>query len=386
MKFSEIKENVKNVALAGYVPFVRGLHGIGKSEMMESVAGEIGEALGKDVVFHAIDVAHIKEGELTGMPVTGVDKETGCTVNTYTVYNVFNEVIAEAKQGYVPVIFFDEINRTDRVVFNELMPIILNKRVQETYLPEETVILTAGNPEDISKYKGASDDYAVLPMDPALKDRLFMFELDVDPVEWLRWATKDDHVDSDIVEYITEYPNMLHFLSNNELNPTPRGWTMLSKVYKIIKKGKTSLDEYEDNLITTASGKIGRDTALNFVRFMRENKNPLLKVADFFGETVSDDLFNQNLAKLKNETPTRQYVTMANLTSYYIKQLSTDEIKKSKPKKTALTGRFFECLMSLPNDITIGTIIDIKNESKLALTEIVKYDPKRIIGIQKYLV
>ena len=60
MKFSEVKESMINVVLAGHVPFVRGLHGIGKSEMMSSIAEAISEIKKKDVVFHEVDTAHIK--------------------------------------------------------------------------------------------------------------------------------------------------------------------------------------------------------------------------------------------------------------------------------------------------------------------------------------
>ena len=388
MKFSEVRESIINVVLAGHVPFVRGLHGIGKSEMMSSIAEAISEIKKKDVVFHEVDTAHIKEGELTGMPVTIKDPETGNMINTYTVYSLFNEVIKEDAQGLIPVIFFDEINRADRVVFNELMPIILARRVQELKLPDSVVILAAGNPEDITKYKGANDDYSVLPMDPALKDRYFIFELDVDPIEWLTWANKSDennekHVDEDIISYITEYPNMLHFLSNNEINPTPRGWTMFSNVYKILKKNSKDFSEIENSVIAIGGGKIGRDTAINFVRFMKDNKNPLIKPSDFFDEKITEEIFNINLQKLANDTPTRQYISMANITEYYIKKL--ESLKNKKKEKTEFVKKYNQILFKMPNDILIGSLKEMRDTNKKALAEIVQADPKAIIHVQKYL-
>jgi len=396
-KFSEIKENVVIAALSGAVPFVRGLHGIGKSEMMESVAEELGEKYGKDVVFHAVDMAHIKEGELTGMPVTGKDPETGNMINTYTTYSLFNDVIKESKAGMIPVIFFDEINRADRVVFNELMPIILSKRVQETYLPENTVILAAGNPEDITKYKGATDDYSVLPMDPALKDRFFIFELDVDPVEWLSWAIDSKKVHSDIIEFITEHPEMLHFLSNKEINPTPRGWKMFSDAYTIaLKDNKDNYDAAEDQIIMLGKAKIGLDTVLNFSRFLRENKNPMLKVTDFFGSDVNDEKFQRSLSKLSSEPPTRQFVTMKNITDWVIdkvdpssKESESDTQKKkkelSKDEAKNLIKKYSELLWVLPKDIMLGTIKEIMTVSKKTLIKIVECNPKKVIDIQKYV-
>lgn len=389
-KFNDLKKTILTTVLSGNVPFVRGLHGIGKSEMMESVAEELGKIYNKDIVFHQIDMSHIKEGELTGMPITTKDPETGCMINTYTVYGLFNEVIKEAKEGCIPVIFFDEINRADRTVFQELMPIILNKRVQETYLPEETIILAAGNPEDVSEYKGASDDYAVLPMDPALKNRFFIFKLDVDDKEWLSWAIDSKSIHSDVIAYITEYPQNLHFLSNKEFNPTPRGWKKFSDAYTQALKG-SNLDEAEDNIIRLGGGILGIDTTSNFVRFLRENKNPLLKVKDFFD--VSDEVYNKNKEKLGKETPTRQYVTIKGITNYVISRIDPKpdgdgvmkEKKLTKKEEDALVKKFSELLWVLPNDILLGNIKEISETSKKLLTKIVAADPKQIINIQKYL-
>lgn len=433
-KFSEVKDSVVTTVLSGAVPFVRGLHGIGKSEMMESVAEQIGEILNKDVIFHQVDMAHIKEGELTGMPVTARDPETGCMINTYTVYSLFNDVIKtgernadirkakevitklKAKKSLtekekerleyfesikdetetIPVIFFDEINRADRVVFNELMPIILNKRVQETYLPEETIILAAGNPEDISGYKGATDDYSVLPMDPALKDRFFIYELKVDPVEWLSWAISSKKIHEDIIAYITDRPNDLHFLSNDELNPTPRGWTMFSKAYSIVMdKYKGNYDAAEDEVIMLGSAKIGKGTVCNFSRFLRENKNPLLKVKDFFAEDINEEKFQSNLSKLSTDQPTRQYVTMKGITDWVIEKIDpsksglSDAQKKqkevSKKEKEDIIAKYCELLWVLPKDIMIGTLKEVSTISNKVLTMITTHDSKKVIEVIKYL-
>jgi len=383
-KFSELKEAVVNVALSGGVPFIRGLHGIGKSEMMEGIAEEIGNRLNKDVVFHIIDAAHLKEGEITGMPITTVDKVTGQKINDYTLYHVFNEIMKESQEGQISVLAVDEVNRTELTVFNELMPIILAKRVQETQLPDSLYIIAAGNPEDITQYKGATEDYNVRPMDPALKDRFFIFDLEVDSMEWLKWATTSKRVDMDVVEYISEYSNMLHFLSNKEVNPTPRGWVLFSDAYRTIKKYVKDPDELENTVILVGGGKIGTDAATNFVRFLRESKNPLLKVKDFFDASVSEKKFSENLEKLKKEKATRQYVTVTNVLEYF---LGTYEGKTTlkKNEKADLLKRFTEILWVLPKDIMLGTIKEIKERNRTALTEVVAVDPKKIIEIQQYI-
>lgn len=387
MKISEIMNNVVEVAINGYVSMIRGLHGTGKSESVERIAGVIGERLNRDVILHTVDMSHIKEGELTGMPITETDSDTGCKVNMYTTYGLFNNVIKEAKEGYIPIIFFDEINRADRVVFNELMPIILNKRVQELELPKETIIIAAGNPEDITKYKGATDDYSVLPMDPALKDRFFIFELDVDPVEWLKWANEKDeegnrHVHDDVIEFISEYPNMLHFLSNSEINPTPRAWKMFSDVYSSITKGK-SFEVVEDSIVTLGGGKIGVDTTVNFLRFIKSNKNPLLKPQDFFSSKINEKTFDENLKKLAADTPTRQYISINNITEYYAEKL---ESCKTKQDKDELVNKYCMILVKMPNDILIGTLKEMLENNKKALNEITKRQPKMITDVQKYLI
>lgn len=402
--YHDIERRIIPVVLSGKVPFLRGLHGIGKSEMMKNIAEKVSEIKGKPVSFHEIDLAHVKEGELTGMPVPVKDPETGHMINTYTLYGVFNEIIKESENGIMPIIFFDEINRADKVVFNELMPIILAKRVQEVHLPDELIILCAGNPEDISKYKGANDDYAVLPMDPALKDRLFIFELEVDPLEWLKWANKSVEVemngetvkvkpvDEDIIAFITEYPNALHSLSAKEINPTPRGWKMFSDAYKVLKslnKGVTISDrseagrEFAADIIALGQAKIG-DEILNFSRFLQDNKNPLIKKEDFFAPGVTEESFERALKKLRDDTPPRRYISMSNITEYYISQI-TGALKGKKKEKTEFVKKYSKILFAMSNDVTIGCLKEMKDTCKEALSEIVLADPKTVIQIQQYL-
>ena len=80
MKFSEIKTSVKTVLETGYVPFIRGLHGIGKSEMIREIANEIANENDCEVSLHCVDMSHIIEGELTGMPITGKDRCVGAAM------------------------------------------------------------------------------------------------------------------------------------------------------------------------------------------------------------------------------------------------------------------------------------------------------------------
>ena len=375
MNINELRKALIPVMTAGYVPFIRGLHGIGKSEIVSKVAEELEFHLGKEVTLHEVDLSHIKEGELTGMPVTR-KTEDGYMVNDYTIHHLFFEAIRETEQGYAPVIFFDELNRADSTVFNEIMPIILARRIQEITLPPEIKIICAGNPEDV-RALNLSEDYAVRTMDPALKDRFFIFDLESDPKAWLTWAV-NNKINSDIIEFISEFPANLHNLkSNGEIHPTPRGWTMVSNVIKEIHKQKLDEETEKNILVSVSSGKIGFETTMNFINFLGEKTNPTLKPTDFF--KVSEEVRSKNIEKLQNETLTRSHVAMMRIIAYL------SELKTLTQKDNEI---FVEILKAIPNDLMVGTVFEITNNHPVLLNKLTKNSEfmKTAISVRKHLI
>lgn len=390
MNYNACKQAIIDTVLSGGVPFMRGLHGIGKSEMVEDICNQIEKIKGKEVVLHEIDMSHVKEGELTGMPITKIIKgEDGeeYNINDYTTHNIFFSIINEEAEGFIPVLFLDEINRTDRIVFNEIMPIILARRVQETYLPDSLIIITAGNPENIQEL-GLSDEYSVLPMDPALKDRFFIFDLESDPNSWITWAMKNDNICSDIIEFISDFPTQLHNLNNGEeIHPTPRAWKKFNDIYiNIMKDKNASEEEKEERIINIGKGKIGNFVVLSFLKFMKEKSNPILKAEDFF--EVNEEQLKENLSKISTETLTRTHVTMMRIIKYMESDKFISLKKNTHGENEGTSTIFTKILNAVPNDVTMGTVYEITKEHPKLLNRLMKDVDfmKYTLSIKKFLI
>ena len=187
ISINEAKRLVKRALLANLAtgkrdlaitPLVSGRHGIGKSQMVKSIAQELGG------VCITIEGGTLKEGEITGLPYQYKD-ENGQIRFRFLPYYAVERIQAEEKRlfelsgkaaaqemlsgdenryamndltpqekidallsGKVrPVILFiDEINRTENSVYKELMNILLTRSVNGYEFPWWVFFVGAMNP------------------------------------------------------------------------------------------------------------------------------------------------------------------------------------------------------------------------------------------------
>jgi len=57
------------------------------------------------------------------------------------------QILDNDTRGINTILFIDELNRCEAAVNQELMQLILDRRINETILPDSCVIIAAGNPE-----------------------------------------------------------------------------------------------------------------------------------------------------------------------------------------------------------------------------------------------
>ena len=85
------------------------------------------------------------------------------------------------------VIFLDEFNRANRYVLDVMLPFLLDGTLGTHRVPENTIIVAAGNP-------GGTEDYSVTEIeDKALLSRLCHIALNPDFRSWKRFVQKDVH-------------------------------------------------------------------------------------------------------------------------------------------------------------------------------------------------
>ena len=238
-------------------PLVSGKHGIGKSQMVKSIAHDLGG------VCITIEGGTLKEGEITGLPYQYKDENgqirfrflpyyaveriqaeekrlfelSGKTVlgealsgdeNRYAQNDLSPEdKIAALQNGTVrPVLLFiDEINRTENSVYKELMNILLTRSVNGYAFPWWVFFVGAMNPSTQNSV------YATNEMDPAQLDRFLKIKVGDNTREWLNYG-KETGVDLRILTFIKDNPKCLSSSAKDlddeeKPEPSPRGWDMV---------------------------------------------------------------------------------------------------------------------------------------------------------------
>ena len=266
ISINEAKRLIKRALLANLTtkkrdlaitPLVSGKHGIGKSQMVKSIAHDLGG------VCITIEGGTLKEGEITGLPYQYKD-ENGQIRFRFLPYYAVERIQAEEKRlfeisgnatadealsggenryaqndlspeekiaalqnGTVrPVILFiDEINRTENSVYKELMNILLTRSVNGYAFPWWVFFVGAMNPSTQNSV------YATNEMDPAQLDRFLKIKVGDNTREWLDYG-RETGVDSRILAFIKDNPKCLSSSAKDlddeeKPEPSPRGWDMV---------------------------------------------------------------------------------------------------------------------------------------------------------------
>lgn len=268
---NDAKRLIKRALLANIVsgkkdlaitPLISGKHGIGKSQMIKSIADDL------NGVCITIEGGTLKEGEITGLPYqykdddgnirfrflpyyaveriqneqrrifersgrTAVDSALSGDENRFAFEDIpLSEKLELLRSGEIKpvIIFIDEINRTENAVYKELMNILLTRSVNGYNFPWWVLFVGAMNPSTQNSL------YATNEMDPAQLDRFLKIKVSDNSREWLKYG-KNSGISADILGFIKDNPNCL---SNNDKElqdeekptPSPRGWDMVDTLLK----------------------------------------------------------------------------------------------------------------------------------------------------------
>ena len=225
--------------------FLWGPPGIGKSELVKEI-GDSG-ALGKT---HVIDMrlALFEPTDLRGYPVP--DVESGVMKWLPPADLPSKEVAA---QYDTVIVFLDEMNSAAPSVQAAGYQLILNRRIGQYELPDNVVMIAAGNRE--------TDKGVTYRMPKPLENRFVHFELRVDFQDWLNWAVQHD-IDADVVGYLSFAKNDLYNFdpaSSSRGFATPRAWTFTSELIE-------DADDLGDGLQTDlVAGCVGEGVAVKFM-------------------------------------------------------------------------------------------------------------------------
>lgn len=316
-------KRAKKIALLAILskatPNLIGEAGIGKTEIVESLAKENGWG------FFSINATNVKEGEMS-MPMI-VKREAGMDDLDLTDKSEFGQhdvkyiTLYKLRQcrdwalknpDKLTLLLIDEVNRADSNTMTEYMQLIQQKLINNFELPENVRIVTASNPSsDMMGYEDT--DYAVSSMDGAMVDRVVNIRVASNFNQWLEdFATEfkngRQNVHPDILEALIR--DSSHFHNPNAVTlekPTPRGWFKVSEAYYSYLEHKDTYDFDLSDVKGFAEGKVGDISATFLVKTLETLKNPMVTPEEIFknrngkipAEARERILAEKNFARLK---------------------------------------------------------------------------------------
>ena len=149
------------------------------------------------------------------------------------------------------VLFLDEMNSAAPAVQAAAYQLILNRRVGQYVLPNNVMIVAAGNRE--------ADKGVTYRMPAPLANRFVHLELTVGFDDWFQWAV-DNNIHKDVVGYLTFSKKDLYDFdpkSPSRSFATPRSWSFVSELLE------DSLDK--NTLTDLVSGSVGEGLAVKFM-------------------------------------------------------------------------------------------------------------------------
>lgn len=221
--------------------FLWGPPGIGKSDIVAQVTDEFSNSHLIDIRLSLWDPTDIK-----GIPYFD-------STNVKMVWGAPSELPDEemAAQYDNIVVFFDEMNSAAPAVQAAAYQLILNRRVGQYKLPDNVIMVAAGNRE--------ADKGVTYRMPSPLANRFIHIEMAVEFDDWFQWAV-DNNQHKDVVGYLTFAKKDLYDFDPKSASrsfATPRSWAFVSEL----------LDDELDEGTTTdlVSGSVGEGLGVKFM-------------------------------------------------------------------------------------------------------------------------
>ena len=222
--------------------FLWGQPGIGKSDLIAGIVNGM-----KDACLIDVRLPLWEPTDLKGIPFFN-------SVENTMTWAPPSELPSEefAKNYKTVVLFLDELNGAAPSVQAAAYQLVLNRRVGTYKLPDNVVLVAAGNRE--------SDKGVSYRMPKPLANRFLHYEIRVDFQDWQNWAVSNG-IHPDVVGYLTFAKNDLNKFdasSSDRSFATPRSWSFVSELLQ------DSAGFSSEEITDMVSASIGEGVALKF--------------------------------------------------------------------------------------------------------------------------
>jgi len=220
--------------------FLWGPPGIGKSDIVHQI--------GNSMSAHTIDVrlSLWEPTDIKGIPYYAANDNSMQWAAPAEL-----PTLALAKKHKWIILFLDEMNSAAPAVQAAAYQLILNRKVGQYTLPDNVLIVAAGNRE--------ADKGVTYRMPAPLANRFVHLELAVDFDDWFQWAV-DNNINKDVVGYLQFSKKDLYDFdpkSPSRSFATPRSWTFVSELIDD--------EDDEETLTDLVSGSVGEGLAVKFM-------------------------------------------------------------------------------------------------------------------------
>jgi len=256
MKTNEYKEFLKKslMKMPHRAIFVQGPVGVGKSECTKQVVDELG------FEFEDIRLSLLDATDLRGLPA--IDKEKRETIWTKPVF------LPDENDTKNRLLFFDEFNTSMKSMQNACLSLMLDRKLGEYTLPENTRVVCAGNRiQDVGGF--------VSRQSPALNNRFVHVEFQTNFDDFKTWAYANK-MHPLVIGFLNYRKGDLLYNYKEDVDNTafasPRTWAFLGVSNGI---NKCILDLGLDNgtLFEVIKGTVGEGAGIEFYSFYKIHKD-----------------------------------------------------------------------------------------------------------------
>ena len=298
--------------------FLWGPPGIGKSEVVEGIAR------GMNGFMIDLRLGQMDPTDIRGVPY--YNKDLG-VMDWAPPIDLPTQELCD--QYPIVVLFLDEMNSAAPAVQAAAYQLILNRRVGKYTLPDNVVMIAAGNRE--------SDKGVTYRMPTPLANRFIHIEMRADFTAWVDWAVNND-VHKDVVGYLSFAKQDLYDFDAKAASrsfATPRAWTFVSQFCD-------EKDITDAELTDLVAGTVGEGIAVKFMNHRKFAKDLPLP----------SDILAGKVKECKVKEISAQYALTIGMC--YELQDSFEKMKDDVDGWHKLADNFFRFMMDFfPTEMTV---------------------------------
>ncbi len=314
-----------------------GMHGIGKTELVEAIARE------NNYQWAYIAPAQFEEmGDLVGMPKI-IDGQT---------HIIPPEWVPQTEGPGIMLI--DDVNRADDRILRGIMQLLQNFELISWKLPKKWHIILTANPD--------GGDYSVTPMDDAMLTRMMHITMRFDVKAWALWA-EQHNVDQRGINFVLTYPEIV-----SEERTTPRTLVQFFNSISHIKDLEKELPLVQ----LLADSCLDSNAAISFISFIKNRFSKLITPE----EILNSKDFDKEVNKYLESVCRKEVLRVDILATLCTRLMNYIDIKLKKIEDIHLDNiRYFIKMDLLPNDLRLTTLQEVVSSKGSRLKSIMN-DPE----------